>query len=301
MKKYLDLLHEVYTCGTIKEPARPGLPKTKEIFCRSMAFDLQDDFPLLTTKKMFIKGFTTELCWFLKGLTNIKYLTDRDVHIWDDDAYRFYKYRGGQLKKEEWQDRIDHGLYDSETRMDFGDLGKVYGYQWRAFNGMYDQIEGLIRNIKNNPASRYHLVSAWNPADFMFWQGAAALPACHMLFQCSVRPTSEGNYLDMMMLQRSCDMFLGVPFDIAEYALLCHILALELDLIPGVFTWVGNSCHIYENQMFAVEEQLRRKPLPLCKLRIKTKRHFSDYEPEDFEFIDYKYWPSIKAPLNVGL
>ena len=299
MKQYIELLKEIYNKGYAEGPARKGLPGTRELFCRTMTFDLQEGFPLLTCRRMYTKGLVEELLWLLRGQTNIKLLVEKNVNIWNKDAYRFYKMRGGRLTEEAWFDLAKAGFYDPETRMDYGDLGKVYGYQWRSFNGMHDQIAGLIKGLKYNPESRRHLVTAWNPVDYDPTLCVAALPACHMMFQCSVR---EGEYLDIMMLQRSCDMILGVPFDIAEYAMLCHILALETGLKPGVFTWVGNSCHIYDTHLDAAHELISREPdlMPLCKLKIKERRPFDEYTAEDFEFIDYKSLPPVKAELCVG-
>lgn len=297
MKQYLELLKEVRDKGVWKEPARTGLPRTKEIFCRTMEFDLTKGFPLMTTKRMYIRGFVAELLWLLRGETNIKPLVDQNVHVWDKDAYRFYKLRGGKLSQEEWLKLVKDKAWDYDAGMVFGDLGKVYGYQWRCFRGQYDQIEGLIKGLKERPNSRYHLVTAWDPVDFFHIYGIAALPACHMTFQCCV----TNGYLDIMMLQRSCDMVLGVPFDIAEYALLCHILAAEVGLKPGKFTWVGNSIHIYENHLAAVDELLKREPLPLCTLEIREKKPFDKYEVEDFRFVNYKSHSPVKAKLNVGI
>ena len=296
MRQYLNLLREVYENGEWKEPARTNLPRTKEIFCSTMTFDLSEGFPLITTKKMFIKGFVAELLWFLKGSTNIKELVDQGVHIWDDDAYRYYKMRGGGLPKEPWLDMVKAGTWSRDTRADFGDLGKVYGYQWRCFRGMYDQIKRLITNIKLRPNSRYHLVTAWDPTEFFEFQ-SAALPTCHILFQCSV----TNGRLDLMMLQRSCDMVLGVPFDIAEYALLCHMIAAECDLKPGIFTWVGNSIHIYENHLDQVKELLSREPYELCTLKLNKRNSIFGYTLADIKFENYKCHPAIKAKLNTGL
>ena len=298
MKQYIELLKEIYEHGEPKGPARKGMPGTKEVFCRTMTFDLQEGFPLLTCRKMFTRGMAHELIWLLSGDTNIKYLVDNNVHIWDNDAYKFYKRRGGKLNKETWLDFVKSNMYDSITKSKFGDLGFVYGHQWRSFKGFYDQIRALIKGLKENPNSRYHIVTAWDPVPYLVHSDGAALPACHILFQCSIR----GEYLDIMMLQRSCDMVLGVPFDIAEYAMLCHILALEIGKKPGVFTWVGNSCHIYDTHMDAAKELISRENdlLPLCNLKIAEHKPFDKYEAEDFIFENYKSLPAVKAKLCVG-
>lgn len=298
MKQYLDLLRDIVDNGIWKEPAREGMPRTKEVFCRTMTFDLSKGFPLLTTKKMYTKGIVAELLWFLRGDTNIKYLVDNNVHIWDADAYKFYKRKGGKLTKEEWLKEL--GTYDRETGMAFGECGRIYGKQWRNWNAFYlfkfDQINYLLHSLRENPNSRYHIVSAWNPADFLNSNNDAALPACHMMFQCCI----NNGKLDLMMLQRSCDTFLGVPFNIASYALLVHILAKECGLEPGIFTWVGNCCHIYENHVEQVNELLTREPMELCTLEF-DKKHISEYEIKDFHFKNYSSHPALKAPLSVGV
>lgn len=294
MKQYLDLMRDVLENGVWKDPAREGLPRTKEVFGRMMRFDLSEGFPLLTTKKMYTKGVVAELLWFLDGGINIKALVDNNVHIWDNDAYAYYKAHGGKLSKEEWLKEI--GNYDIHTRMFYGEVGRIYGYQWRAFNGYFDQIKHVLKGLKTNPNSRYHIVTAWNPGAFAKHREHAALPACHVMFQFSVR----GNKLDLSMLQRSCDVFLGVPFDIASYALLCHLFALELGLEPGEFVWMGNSVHLYENHIEQAKEQLSREPFKLCKVAIKKRSSVFDYILSDIAFNNYQYHPAIKAELIVG-
>lgn len=293
MKQYLDLLRDIVDNGIWKEPAREGMPRTKEVFCRTMTFDLSKGFPLLTTKKMYTKGIVAELLWFLRGGTNIKYLVDNNVHIWDADAYKFYMRKGGNLPKEEWLKKL--GTYDIVTGMEFGECGNIYGKQWREFEGIYDQVKYLLKSLQKTPNSRYHVISAWNPVDFLGLNNAA-LPACHMMFQCCI----NNGKLDLMMLQRSCDMFLGVPFNIASYALLVHILAKECGLEPGTFTWVGNCCHIYENHVEQVNELLTREPMELCTLEF-DKKHISEYKIGDFHFKNYSSHPALKAPLSVGV
>ena len=293
MKQYKDLLQDILDNGVWKEPAREGMPRTKEVFCRTMRFDLSKGFPLLTTKKMFTKGIVAELLWFLRGDTNIEYLINNNVHIWDADAYKFYKRRGGNLAKKEWLENL--GTFDKRTKMILGDCGNIYGKQWRLFEDMYDQIRHLLKSLRTTPNSRYHVVSAWNPVDFLLANNAT-LPACHMMFQCCI---NDGK-LDLMMLQRSCDMFLGVPFNIASYALLTHILAKECGLEPGTFTWVGNCCHIYENHLEQVNELLSREPMELCTLEF-DKKPIEKYKVDDFHFINYKSHPALKAPLSVGI
>lgn len=322
MKQYLDLLRDVYEHGSWKEPAREGMPRTKELFGCMMKFNLQDGFPLLTTKKMFTKGIIYELLWFLKGDTNITYLVKNGVNIWNADAYKYYvrlckEYKSGnkcysfeafieRIKRQ--SDKNYHEYehpFSSESPYALGDCGQIYGYQWRKWNGYIDQVKLVIENIKNNPNSRYHIVTAWQPSTFLpgipsMIQGKAALPACHMLMQFNIR---NGEYLDLSLCQRSSDICLGVPFNIASYALLCHIIAHQTGFKPGIFTWFGNSVHIYENQFDAVEEQLKREPLPLCTLKIQAPVYndVACYEYSDFIIEGYQSHGKISAPLSVGV
>ena len=310
MKQYLDMLRDVYENGIWKEPAREGMPRTKEIFCRSMRFDLSEGFPLLTTKKMFTKAIVTELLWFLRGGTNIKYLVDNGNKIWVDDAYKFYKRRGGKMDKETWLEAvkagkpedITSGTWDNMYSHTCGYVGRIYGSQWRSFGKTermrgFDQIRYVIHALRTRPNERYHIIDAWNPIDYLRDKNGAALPACHVFYQFRVR----GNKLDMMMLQRSCDTMLGVPFDLAMCGLLLHLICLEVGLAPGEFVWVGNSVHLYENHLEQAVEQLSREPLPLCQIKINKKDCLEDYELSDIEFVNYQSHPAIKAPLSVGV
>lgn len=264
MKQYLDLLKEIKENGTVKTD-RTGVG-TKSIFGHQMCFNLQDGFPLLTTKKVFLKGIIYELLWFLNGDTNIKFLTDNGVHIWD-----------------EWADEN-------------GDLGYVYGKQWRSWettNGrVIDQISQIVDLIKNNPDSRRILVTAWNPADI----DKMALPPCHCLFQFYV---ADGK-LSCQLYQRSADTFLGVPFNIASYALLTMMLAQVCGLQPGEFIHTTGDTHIYLNHMEQVELQLSREPRPLPKMIINPDvKSIFDFKYEDFKLEGYDPWPAIKAPVAV--
>lgn len=310
MKQYLDILRDAYENGIWKEPAREGMPRTKEVFCRSMRFDLSEGFPLLTTKKMFTKAIVTELLWFLRGGTNIKYLVDNGNKIWIDDAYKFYKRRGGKMNKKTWLDAvkagkpedITSGTYDNIYSHTCGYVGRIYGSQWRSFGKTermrgFDQIRYVIHALKNRPNERYHIIDAWNPIDYLRDKNGAALPACHVFYQFCVR---EGK-LDMMMLQRSCDTMLGVPFDLAMCGLLLHLICLEVGLKPGEFVWVGNSVHLYENHLEQAAEQLNREPFPLCQIKINKKDCLEGYELSDIEFVNYQSHPAIKAPLSVGV
>jgi thymidylate synthase len=277
MKQYLGLLTEIIETGT-QRGDRTGTG-TKSIFGAQLRFDLAKGFPLVTTRKVFFKGVIHELLWFLAGDTNIKYLRDHNVHIWDA-----------------WADEK-------------GDLGPVYGAQWRAWQApdgrRIDQITHVVEQIRKNPNSRRHIVSAWNPAVLPdesvsphdnVRQGRAALASCHALFQFYV---ADGR-LSCLLYQRSTDCPVGQVFNIAQYALLTHLVAQQCDLAPGDFIWTGGGCHIYLNQIDGVREQLAREPRPLPKLVIKRKPDsVFDYRFEDFEIIGYDPHPPIKYPVAV--
>lgn len=264
MKQYLDLMRHVRDQGIDKDD-RTGTG-TRSVFAYQMRFDLSEGFPLVTTKKCHLRSIIHELLWFLQGDTNIKYLQDNGVRIWD-----------------EWADEN-------------GELGPVYGYQWRnwpAPNGeSIDQIANLIRMIKTNPDSRRLIVSAWNPAlvDQM------ALPPCHALFQFYV----VNGKLSCQLYQRSADIFLGVPFNIASYALLTMMVAQVCGLQPGEFIWTGGDCHLYSNHMEQVDEQLSREPFPLPTMKINPAvDDIFAFRFEDFELCNYQAHPHIKAQVAV--
>ncbi|MCV3736875.1 thymidylate synthase [Rhizobium sp. TRM96647] len=264
MKQYLDLLSHVMTNGTNRSD-RTGTG-TRSVFGHQMRFDLSEGFPVLTTKKLHLRSIIHELLWFLQGDTNVAYLRENGVTIWD-----------------EWADEN-------------GDLGPVYGYQWRSWpapDGRHiDQIAAVVDSIRKNPHSRRHIVSAWNPAlvDEM------ALPPCHCLFQFYV---SDGR-LSCQLYQRSADIFLGVPFNIASYALLTMMVAQATDLLPGDFVHTLGDAHIYSNHFEQAERQLGRtpKPLPFMKLNPAVKDLFA-FRYEDFELVGYEADASIKAPIAV--
>ena len=264
MKQYLDLMQDILDNGNEKGD-RTGTG-TVSVFGRQLRFDLSEGFPLVTTKKLHLRSIIHELLWFLSGDTNIKYLKDNGVSIWD-----------------EWADEN-------------GDLGPVYGHQWRSWptsgGGKVDQISNVIEAIKKNPNSRRHIVSAWNPAEV----DEMALPPCHALFQFYV---AEGK-LSCQLYQRSADYFLGVPFNIASYALLVHMFAQQCDLEVGDFVWTGGDVHLYSNHMEQVKTQLSREPRSLPQLHIKRKPDsIFDYKYEDFEILNYDPHPGIKAPVAV--
>ena len=264
MRQYLDLMSHVLEHGDHKTD-RTGTG-TLSVFGWQMRFRLQDGFPLLTTKKLHTRSIIHELLWFLQGDTNIRYLKENGVSIWD-----------------EWADEN-------------GDLGPVYGKQWRrwetADGRSVDQITRLVEGIRRNPDSRRHLVTAWNPGEV----DNMALPPCHALFQFYV----ANGRLSCQLYQRSADIFLGVPFNIASYALLTHMIAQACDLAPGDFVWTGGDCHLYLNHLEQAREQLSREPRPLPQLRINpaVKDVFA-FRFEDFTLEDYDPHPHIKAPVAV--
>ncbi len=268
--QYEDFMRHVHTHGVLKTD-RTGTG-TRSVFGHQMRFDLSEGFPLVTTKKVHLKSIIVELLWFLRGDDNVKWLQERGVTIWD-----------------EW------------ARED-GSLGPVYGVQWRNWpkpDGTHvDQISEVVKQLKTSPDSRRIIVSAWNPGliDQM------ALPPCHAFFQFYVAPAQDGGRpkLSCQLYQRSADIFLGVPFNIASYALLTHMLAQQCDLDVGDFIWTGGDCHIYSNHTEQVELQLSRAPHPYPVLNIKRKpTSIFDYEYEDFEVLEYTHHPAIKAPVAV--
>ena len=296
MKQYLELLDKICREGVVRGD-RTGTG-TKGIFGYQMRFDLRDGFPLVTTKRLFLKGVIYELLWFLRGDTNIKYLVDNGVHIWDSDAFRYYNelcVRHGVLPVDKDTFLAAAGVESPIEGYRFGDLNYVYGYQWRSWptgdGGAIDQIKRVIETIKHNPNSRRMIVSAWNVADV----DSMALPPCHTMFQFFV---AEGR-LSCQLYQRSGDTFLGVPFNIASYALLTMMIAKECGLEPGEFVHTLGDAHLYLNHLEQAEEQLSREPrkLPTMVLNPSVSSIF-DYTFEDFTLEGYDPHPAIKAPLS---
>ena len=262
MQEYLDLLQRVKDTGKQKGD-RTGTG-TLSVFGHQMRFNLEESFPLVTTKKIHFKSVAYELLWFLRGDTNIKYLKENGVSIWD-----------------EWAD-------------DNGNLGPVYGKQWRKWegvNGLYDQVTEVIDQIKHNPDSRRHIVSAWNVADIP----NMALAPCHILFQFYV----VNGKLSCQLYQRSADIFLGVPFNIASYALLTHMVANVCDLEVGDFVHTLGDAHLYLNHLEQAEEQLSRKPLEPPQMIVQPKKSIDEFEFEDFELVNYQFHPHIPAKVAV--
>lgn len=264
MQQYLDFLRHIRDHG-VKKSDRTGTG-TLSVFAYQMRFDLAKGFPLVTTKKLSLRSIIHELLWFLQGNTNVRYLHENKVTIWD-----------------EWADAN-------------GDLGPVYGKQWRAWgtkeNKTIDQMSELVTQIKTNPDSRRLIVSAWNVGEL----SKMALPPCHLLMQFYV----ANNKLSCQLYQRSADSFLGVPFNIASYSLLTHMLAQQCDLDVGEFIWTGGDCHIYVNHLEQVNLQLSREPLSLPQLKLQRKPDsLFDYRYEDFEIINYQAHPHIKGEVAV--
>ncbi|MCI1984865.1 MAG: thymidylate synthase [Bifidobacteriaceae bacterium] len=264
---YEDLVRKILTEGTLKSD-RTGTG-TISLFGQQMRFDLSQGFPMITTKRVFFKGLAYELLWFLKGSSNVRWLQENNVHIWD-----------------EWADED-------------GNLGPVYGVQWRSWPAptpedpqrTVDQISKVMDLIRTHPDSRRMIVSAWNPAEV----DQMALPPCHALFQFYV---ADGK-LSCQLYQRSADMFLGVPFNIASYALLTSMIAQQTGLEPGEFVWTGGDCHIYDNHVDQVLEQLSREPYPYPTLELDKADSIFDYTYEDFHVLNYQHHATIKAPVAV--
>lgn len=264
MNTYLQLIERVLEHGVLKEDRTDT--GVLSVFAHQMRFNLQEGFPLVTTKKLHLKSIVHELLWFLRGDTNTAYLNENGVSIWN-----------------EWADEA-------------GNLGPVYGQQWRSWatrdGETIDQLSQVVEQIKNNPTSRRLLVSAWNVGELKHM----ALPPCHLLFQFYV----ANGQLSCQLYQRSADVFLGVPFNIASYALLTHMVAQQCNLDVGEFIWTGGDCHLYQNHLEQARTQLTRAPLALPTLKIQNKpASLFEYNFNDFEFLNYEAHPSIKAPIAI--
>ncbi|MBN4084291.1 thymidylate synthase [Mycoplasma sp. CSL10166] len=289
MKQYLELLNLVKKEGINKDDrTNTG---TISYFGTQSRYNLKEGFPLLTTKKMAWKAIVIELLWFLKGDTNIKFLIDNNVNIWNEWPYEDFK-KSNDFKGETLKEFIQRIKEDEKFAKKYGNLGPVYGKQWRDFLGV-DQISNLINDIKKNPYSRRHIVSAWNPLEVK----DMALPPCHTLFQFYVNKNDE---LSLQLYQRSGDLFLGVPFNIASYSLLLSMVAHVTNLKVGEFIHTIGDAHIYSNHIEQVNEQLSRRPLKLPKLVLnKSIDNIFDFTLEDIKLEDYEYLPAIKAKVAV--
>lgn len=288
MKEYLELCKKVMNEGIDKsDRTNTG---TRSLFGYQMRFDLSKGFPLLTTKKMYYRAIFHELFWFISGSTNIRPLVINNVRIWNEWAYERYV-NSNDYMNETMDEYLEKIKLDEEFAKIHGELGPVYGKQWRDFNGV-DQLQELIESIKTNPNSRRHILSAWNPSEI----NQMALPPCHLLMQFYV----ANNKLSCQLYQRSADIFLGVPFNIASYALLTHLIADITGLEVGDFVHTLGDAHIYSNHFDQVNLQLTRDPMPLSQLVIKNHhKKIDDYSFEDIEITNYLSHPTIKAEISV--
>jgi thymidylate synthase len=313
-QQYLDLLTDILENG-VKKPVW-GNPQVyiKGVFGRQIRFDLSKGFPLLTTKKVFMRGITHELLWFLRGDSNIKYLIDNDVHIWDEWGYKRFeesqiknhKSQNPKLTQEEYVEKIKTSPKNSQFVKQFGELGPVYGVQWRRWPSdggrVVDQLGWVINKLKD-PKQRFRkhlIVSAWNPAYIYEMapsrEKSVALPPCHTMFHFNVL----GNRLNLQLYQRSADIFLGVPFNIASYSLLLLLVSQIVGIPAGDFVHTFGDVHTYSNHQDQIREQLKRKPrsFPTIKLNQKIKK-IDDFKYEDIEVVNYDPHPVIKAQVTV--
>lgn len=363
MKQYLGVLKNILENGVEKESGRANMPNVIGIHGAEMRMNMQDGYPLLTTKKMYWKGIIHELLWIMRGETNIKYLVDNDVNIWNGDAYRWYQKHlcvneGEEQNKlmhdngdgtfsmfqiDEFVDEIKKGgdVYQATFHnYRIGDLGKVYGYQWRNQNGTTDQLADVIKTLQSNPYSRYHIIDAWNKSDF----SEMALPPCHLLYHFTVSPFTDQDkvnwlnqnylmydqkpwtlemvqgseksanlhrqygmpkfFLNLSMYQRSCDTLLGVPFNIASMSAFLIIISKLVGMEPGEARWIGGDVHLYTAHISAAQEQLTREPFKLPKLvirkQLKTLDDVLGLTIDDFDVVGYHYHPKIKQELFTG-
>lgn len=301
--QYLDLAKEILQKG-VKQTDRGTGVSDYSIFGKQSVYDLSKGFPLLTTKRVFWKGVVEELYWFFSGQTNIKYLVDRGVHIWDDYPYKIYKWKNPktQLSKDEFIEKITK---DKKFAKKWGELPRIYGEMWRKWptrkkGKTIDQLNWVINELKEDPNAHNAIVTSWNP-EYLYTmatnEDASRFPICHNMYQISNR----NGKLSLILYQRSCDLFLGVPFNIASYALLTIILAKILKLEPGEFVHVYGDVHIYENHIKQFKEQIKRKPRPFPKVTIKGKLNsINDFTPEKIVLENYNPYPPIKAELTVA-
>lgn len=290
MKQYLDLCRHIMENGEMRlDRTNTG---TKSCFGYQMRMDLREGFPLLTTKKVFFKGIAEELLWFITGNTNIQPLVKKNVKIWNEWPYEKFKAHP-EYKNETLEEFIERVKEDDDFAARFGELGPVYGHQWRDFFGV-DQLEELLIGLKENPFSRRHIISAWNPAQIK----DMALPPCHTFMQFYV--SADQKYLSCQLYQRSADVFLGVPFNIASYALFTHMIAQVCGYEAKEFIHTFGDVHIYRDHFEQIETQLARTPRALPKLKINPDiKSLYDFTYSDFEIVDYDPYPAIKGKVSV--
>lgn len=302
--QYLDLLKDVIKNGSWKISHSTGV-KLKSVFGRQIRFDLSKGFPLLTTKKVFSRGIIHELIWFLSGSSNIKYLVDNNVHIWDEWAYKKYQWAvdSKRAQKMEYEKFIEKIQADKKFLKKWGELGPVYGVQWRHWpsgSKKIDQLGWAIEKMKKFPQKKHYVISAWNAGCIYEMSGShdasMVIAPCHTMFHINI----TGDKLSLLLYQRSADLFLGVPFNIASYSLLTLMLAQVTGYKPGEFIHTFGDAHIYENHMDQVKEQLKRKPrpFPVMKLNPKIKK-IDDFKFEDFTLENYDPYPPIKGEITV--
>lgn len=303
--QYLDLLKDSMENGSDKPVFNNPQVHIRSVFGRQIRFDLSESFPLLTTKKVFLKGIIYELLWFLKGDSNIKYLVDNNVHIWDEWAYKPYlqAVKRGEVSEMTQEEFIQKIHDDSVFAKTWGDLGNVYGTQWRRWSTsdgrVIDQLGWAIQELRTTPFRKSIVISAWNP-EFIYEMASPgksmALPPCHTLFQFN----TVGDRLSLQLYQRSADMFLGVPFNIASYALLTLMIAQVVGLKPGTFVHTFGDAHIYSNHFDQVKEQLEREPRPFPIMNInKDVKEIDQFSFEDFTLEGYDPYPTIKGDITV--
>lgn len=306
--QYLDLLKDILKKGIDKLVFNAPGVTIRSVFGRQARYDLSEGFPLLTTKKVFLKAVIYELLWFIQGSSNIKYLVDHDVHIWDEWAYKKYKkaHEKGQVKfvtQDKFIAKLKELAQDDVFVEEWGDIGNVYGVQWRKWktsdDRVIDQLGWAINELKTTPYRKSIVISAWNP-EFIYEMAAPgksmALPPCHTLYQFNV---TEGR-LNLQLYQRSADMFLGVPFNIASYSLFTLMVAQVVGLKPGEFVHTFGDVHIYSNHFDQVKEQLKRDPRPFPTMKINPKvKNIDDFKYEDFILEGYDPYPPIKGEVTV--
>jgi len=312
-QQYLDLLKDILKNG-VKKPVwgNPGV-YIKSVFGRQIRFDLSKGFPLLTTKKVFMRGITHELIWFLRGDSNIKYLIDNNVHIWDEWGYK--RFKEAQIRNLTQEQYIQKIKTDKKFAKKYGELGPIYGVQWRRWPSFVETSEGkptkktsidqlgwVIKKLKD-PKQRFRkhlIVSAWNPAYIYEMapsrEKSVALPPCHTMFHFNVL----GDRLNLLLYQRSADIFLGVPFNIASYSLMLLMVSQVVDIPPGDFVHTFGDVHTYSNHQEQIKEQLKRKPRPFPKVKLNPNiKNIDDFKFEDIEVIDYNPYPSIRGEVTV--